>query len=163
GVVEDPLADRACERVNRFGTVISGRLANPGDEAVYTFTGTIGERIFYDPTTSGVGGQRVHLFDPYGNTGSNDKRRHDQRPRTLTESGIYRLLLSGDSGTTGSYSFRILDAAAQPTITLGATVNGTLNPGLDADVYQINGTQGQRLLFQSLTPSASANWTLYGT
>jgi hypothetical protein len=143
-----------------LNTPVTGSLANPWDQAVYTFTGEPGQRITYDAATTG--GQRVELFDALGNTVLDNNWSTDQGPITLTQSGTYRLLFSGDNGMTGSYSFRVLDAAAQPVATLGTPVNGTLNPGLDADVYQINGTQGQRLAFHSLTPSAVATWTLYG-
>jgi YD repeat-containing protein len=145
-----------------LNTPVTGSLANPWDQAVYTFTGAPGQRITYDASTSPVNAQQVQLFDPFGNTVFNNNWSTDEGPITLTQSGTYRLLFSGAGGTTGSYSFRVLDAASQPVPTLGATVNGTLNPGLDADVYQIHGTQGQRLTFHSLTPSASARWTLYG-
>src|SRR5262249_19005756 len=78
-----------------LNTPVTGSLANPWDQAVYTFTGAPGQRITYDASTSFVNGQQVELFDPSGNTVFNDNWSFDQGPITLTQSGTYRLLLSG--------------------------------------------------------------------
>ena len=145
-----------------MGTPTSGTLANPGDQAVYTFAGTQGERIFFNSLVADVGGSDVQLFDPYGNQVFSVNWGNDQGPLDLEYSGTYRLVFSLSGSATGSYGFRVLDAATQPVLTLGSTQNGTLNPGVNADIYQINGTQGQRLLFHSLTTSNAGSWTFYG-
>jgi hypothetical protein len=38
-----------------LGTPESGTLANPGDQAIYTFSGTAGERVFYNATVNSSG------------------------------------------------------------------------------------------------------------
>ena len=38
----------------------------------------------------------------------------------------------------------------------------SLNPGTRADVFHFEGTAGQRLFFDGMGPSVSANWYLYG-
>ena len=82
---------------------------------------------------------------------------------TLTETGTYKLTIDGYLNNIGDYKFRLLDANAAPTITLGTNITNTLNPGLKTDIYRIDGTAGKRLRFDSLiSGSASGNWTLYG-
>ena len=35
-----------------LGTEVTGTIANPGDEATYTFTGTAGQRLYFDGLAS---------------------------------------------------------------------------------------------------------------
>ncbi|MFM7406107.1 MAG: Ig-like domain-containing protein, partial [Cuspidothrix sp.] len=148
-----------------FGTAIAGSLVEAGDDEVYTFTGTVGQRLYYDGLinnrTSTI---YARLISPSGQTlfSFNDAD-SDRTPFTLTEAGTYRLILDGSGDNTGNYSFNLIDASAATAITLGTTVTETLTPGLQADIYRINGTAGQRLYFDSLAAAASnATWTLYG-
>ena len=65
------------------------------------------------------------------------------------------------SSATGAYSFRLLDAAAAPTLTLGDSPSGTLLPGTSATIYRIAGTAGQQI---RLTPSGANSggaWYLF--
>src|SRR5262249_43446338 len=63
------------------------------------------------------------------------------------------------------YSFRLLDPAQQRELSLDQTVEGTLTPGVRAEVFRISGPAGQKLRFASTFAAANAgmgSWTLLG-
>src|SRR6185436_12852540 len=47
------------------------------------------------------------------------------------------------------FSFRLLDVAHLPTLPLDTTITRTMNPGSLNDVFQFQGTAGERLFFDS--------------
>ncbi|KHG41357.1 hypothetical protein OA07_11900 [Aphanizomenon flos-aquae 2012/KM1/D3] len=146
-----------------FGNTITGSIVEAGEDEVYTFNGTAGQRLYYDGlinnNTSTIYSQ---LISPSGQTVfSNGDADSDRGPFTLTETGTYKLIIDGYSDNTGDYSFRLIDASAATTITLDTTITDTLTPGLETDIYRINGTAGQRLFFDSLVNSTNATWRLY--
>ena len=115
-----------------FNTPVTATIANPGDEYDYTFSGSPGQQIYYDAATVQVASQQVQLFDPFGNRLFSSNWSNDQGPLTLTQSGTYTLILYGNGPATGTFDFRVLNAAGQPAVTLGATTSGTLSPGISA-------------------------------
>jgi membrane-associated phospholipid phosphatase/methionine-rich copper-binding protein CopC len=146
-----------------FGTTVASTISQPGEQDTYTFTGSIGQRLYYDGlannNTSSIYAQ---LISPSGQTVFyNGDADSDRAPFTLTEAGIYKLVIDGNQASTGDYSFKIIDAGAATSFTLGDTVTSTLTPGLETDIYRINGTAGQQLYIDSLLDNNSAGWTLY--
>jgi YD repeat-containing protein len=154
-----------------FGQEISGTIQDPGDEASYTFTGSVGQALFFqgqDATSNGlsvsltaqngvsVQSLSTYIFT-YGTTFA------------LPFSGTYTLTVSGNGGT-GSYHFTVDDLSASTAIALTADAvttesNQTLASGTATNFYRIDGTAGQRLYFQALTQSgapADLYWALYG-
>jgi hypothetical protein len=146
------------------GNTITNTISQPGEVDEYTFTGTAGQRLYYDALiNNNTYSINTQLISPSGQTVlSNSDANSDRTPFTLTETGTYKLILDGNGNKTGDYSFRLIDASTAPTITLDTTITNTLNPGLEADVYRINGKAGQKLRFDSLiTGFVNSNWTLY--
>ncbi|MFM6116760.1 MAG: Ig-like domain-containing protein [Sphaerospermopsis kisseleviana] len=146
-----------------FGTAITGSIVEAGEDEVYTFNGVAGQRLYYDGlinnNTSTIYSQ---LISPSGQTVfSLSDADSDRNLFTLTETGTYKLIIDGYLDNTGDYSFRLIDASAATTITLDTTITDTLTPGLETDIYRINGTAGQRLFFDSLVNFTNATWTLY--
>ncbi len=134
-----------------LGQEVTGTLADPGDQATYTFTGSPGQDVFFDGL-SGAPGLVAALSDPGGNQLFRVAAGTDSGSYTLSQSGMYSLTISG-GGSTGSYSVRLLDTSAQslaPTTTL-ATVATTITPGTGATVYRIAGTAGEQLVLHSDT------------
>jgi len=145
-----------------LGTGVTNTLTAAGEEHRYTFTGTVGQRIFYDALEADFDAINVYLFDPLGNNvfigGNADS---DAGIFTLTRAGTYVLVFRGNGSTTGDYRFRLLDLAAAPAITYGLAVTGQLAPQIEADLYRISGVAGQRLSISNLgASSANANWYL---
>src|SRR5271157_5313779 len=151
-----------------LGTPVSGpsaTIANPGDEATYTFTVSPGQRIYFDALGSYIANLNAVLTDPYVNTIFNHNASYDEGSYTLTYLGTYTLTVysSGTSRATGNYAFEVLDESAQtltPTAT-PAPVSGTLSPGTQASIYQITGTAGQTITLNSVSfSSTSGTWYL---
>jgi hypothetical protein len=144
-----------------LGTVVSNTISEPGEQDLYTFNGTIGQRLFYDALQSDPDSTRVQLVSPSANVVSIDHDADtDVGPFTLAESGTYALRLYGNNGGTGDYSFRLLDLASQPVLPLDTLTTNVLGP-YEALVYRHDGAAGQRLFFNALTPGLSGAWYLY--
>ena len=154
-----------------LGTEVTGMIANPGDEATYTFTGSAGQRIYFDNlgfatgiNASLTGPSGNTIFYPYYYNGIGDA---DQGPFTLTQPGTYTLTILGYyygyNGATGSYDFKLSDTSTVPTITTDTVVSGTLATGITTDLYQLSGTAGEQVYFQGQgdAPSDGAYAMLY--
>ncbi|MGW4948357.1 fibronectin type III domain-containing protein, partial [Actinoplanes sp. NPDC004185] len=111
-------------------------LAVPADSrAVYSFTGTAGQKIF---TTAGVvqgddGYARVELTSPTGAVlASRAYLRHDPGNATnfdvltLTVTGTYKITFTPDPGTVNTYQARVSAVPADATATV--TVGGAARP-----------------------------------
>ncbi|BAY73413.1 hypothetical protein NIES23_62410 (plasmid) [Trichormus variabilis NIES-23] len=161
------LIDANAPTAMTLGTAVSSTISRPGEIDEYTFTGTVGQRLYYDGlinnATSTIYAYLIYPSDPNGKVIlNNEDADSDKTPFTLTESGTYRLILDGLTDNTGDYSFNLINASAATEITLGTTVTDTLTPGLQTHIYQINGTAGQQLYFDSLAANSNATWSLYG-
>ena len=158
-----------------LGQAVSGTIANPGDEATYTFTITpaqiaAGQRIFYNGLDASIGSLNAILTDPNGNTIFNSNAADNEGPYSLTYAGTYTLTVysSGTSRATGNYGFVVDDVTAPASsIALvagaGTIVSGTLATGATDNFYQFSGTAGERLYFQGMSdsPSNAAQYYLY--
>ncbi|NCR19957.1 MAG: hypothetical protein GPJ22_23555, partial [Microcystis aeruginosa LL13-03] len=144
-------------------TIISGSISETGEQDTYTFTGNIGQTLYFDVLNQG--GYYTTKADLYSPSGRNVLSRwfydQDSEPITLTEAGNYRLVIDGNSENTDSYSFSLLDVGLATSINLDTDINGQLNPGRETQFYKFTGNAGQRLYFDSLSSSPSTNWTLY--
>jgi len=145
---------------------VTGSLNEPGEEDRYTFTGTAGQRLYYDALDADNDPINVQLISPSGAnpfiTGNSDT---DVGPFTLTETGTYTLLFKGIGDTTGDYSFRLIDVSQLPAraLTFDTTVNGTNVPVTSASVYRFTGTNGQRLFFDFAATNIGVAYVyLYG-
>ena len=145
-----------------IGTTINDTLANPGNQKEYTFTGSIGQRIFYDALQNDFGaGQRATLIAPNGAILFNRNQDDNNGQFILSEVGTYRLLFSGDGDVTGAFRFRMLDAEVAPLTPFDQIVSGTLATGLGSEFFRIKGVVDERLYFDSFQ-AANIGWSLYG-
>lgn len=152
-----------------FNTPISGSIGFAGQQEIYTFTGSAGQRLYYDALKSDLSDDiRIRLVDPNGETIFLDQDADtDYFPLfTLTTVGTYQLILESDFfGTlnTGSYNFQLLDVANAPNINLNQTIISTLSPGRETQLYRFIGTAGQSLGFDSFIGGQSLNspWILF--
>ena len=145
-----------------LGATVTGTLDEPGEEDRYTFTGTTGQRLYYDALDYDFDAVNVQLISPSGAipfvNGNSDS---DVGLFTLTETGTYTLLQKGSGDYTNDYSFRLLDLAAGAVITNGVAVTNQLNPQTSTRLYRINGTAGQRIGITNLAASSgNASWSL---
>jgi len=154
-----------------MGVTYSGTIATPGQTHQYTFTGAAGQFLYYDaletdslPISVSLltpGGTALTVNSPYFpvNFPVNDDT--DRGPFILTESGAYTLVFNGSGATTGNYQFRLLDLSAAPAIQVGSILTNQLSPPLSCNIYQFNGTRGQRIQLQNVAHSSNqAQWQL---
>ena len=149
-----------------LGTEVTGTIANPGDAHTYTFTGTAGQRIYYDGLASASTYLFAELTDPYGTAlFNNTSSSSDSGPYTLVYSGTYTLTIFSYyiERATGAYAFTLDDTSAATSVTPGTVVTGTLATGLTTNLYQFSGTAGQSVYFESIanSPTSSAYATVY--
>lgn len=147
-----------------LGTTISGTIAEPGEQDLFTFTGTAGQQLYYDALDRDFEQMNARLIPPSGGAPLWEiNSSSDQGPFTLTASGVYTLVLDGLGATVGDYSFRLVDLASAPALSLTTPTISALNPRSETDIYQLNGAKGQRLSFDSLSATAvDATWRLVG-
>src|SRR5438034_1161415 len=116
-----------------------------------TFTGSEGLAIYFDSLDRGGNSLVVDVRDPIGMLVFSIGQTADAGPFVLPRSGTYTVNVRGSSPTaTGLFRFRILDLSAAPPIALNTSISGTLSPGYKTDVYQLNASAGQRLLYDAL-------------
>ncbi|MEC4811705.1 MAG: Ig-like domain-containing protein [Scytonema sp. PMC 1069.18] len=143
--------------------VISDAISEKGEQDVYTFSGSIGQRLSFDTITNGYYTTRAYLYSPSGITIFNrDLSEQNVGPFTLTENGTYRLVIDGNGEQTDAYSFSMLDVGLAPTIALDTERSGQLDPGQRTHFYQFEGTAGQQLFFDSLKDVPNTSWDLVG-
>ena len=175
-----PIVQKVQTPALTFGTTYNGTVAAAGNQLVYTFAGTAGQRLYYDGL-SAAANINAELLDPFGNPVSISvfsttslPAGQDGAPFTLTQTGTYQLILSGSRDATGAFSFELLNDApptatpagqATPlTLDTGNTISGTI-AGTATKLYQFAGNVGDHVYFQSLTDSAGfdkATWLIYG-
>jgi hypothetical protein len=146
-----------------LGIAVTNNITEPGEQDIYTFTGTVGQRLYFDALDYDFDGISVRLQPPSGTlryiNGNSDS---DVGPFTLNEGGTYSLVVDGNGQSTGDYSFRLLDLASAPSLPLGTTTSGQLDTRTETDLFVFTGTAGQRLNLDSISASASeANWSLF--
>ncbi|EHJ10225.1 hypothetical protein CWATWH0003_5022t6, partial [Crocosphaera watsonii WH 0003] len=132
-----------------IGETVEGSIENTGDRIIYTFDGTLGQKLIYDGI-SGRFGLDVELISPAGQNLFSFSRNvnSDRDPLTLKETGTYQLIVDGNGSTTGEFSFRVLDANIATTIDFNTTVEGTVEPNTPT-LFSFEGTEGQTLLLNS--------------
>ncbi|WP_107666422.1 Ig-like domain-containing protein [Cyanothece sp. BG0011] len=180
--VSDNFSDNAVEDYNfevRFpvttvesltiGETVTGDIDESGNEDVYTFEGSAGQRLYFDGlfadsdffsgsvTINSPSGEQIPNF--FGASTGSDAF----APFTLVEDGTYELTVRGVvGGSPGNYSFRVLDAANATNITVDTLVQGTLTPGDSTQLFTFEGTEDQLIFLNEMFGSLSTSLTLYG-
>ena len=99
---------------------VTGTLTNPGDEAIYTFTGSIGQQIQFNGLELGSS-QVATLYDPEGTSLFDSSLGNDYGPYTLTTPGAYKLVITTNGLNTGSYDFSLLDLQSVTKLQVNTT------------------------------------------
>ena len=146
-----------------LGETITGSIVEAGEEEVYTFEGTAGQRLYYD----GISGHfqiDTRLISPNGEQVLFNRNTADNlQPFTLLETGTYELIVDASSNITGDYSFQLLDTASAIDLTLDSTISGSLDSGQQTVFYKFEGTAEQQLSFEDLGSERFAgSYVLYG-
>ncbi len=147
-----------------FDTEVTGSIANPGDQRIYEFAGTVGQKVLYDGRDGSLDRIRVTLRAPDGQSLNYQLNSDsDSDIFTLPQTGTYQLLLDGDANAVGDYRFQLHLVANATQINLNEFVTGSLLEGRDAKLYRFNSPADTRLYFDALgNTDTGASWYLYG-
>jgi RHS repeat-associated protein len=133
-----------------LGETITSRIDEIGEEDIYAFTATAGQQLYFDGISSTSGNIEAFLLTPNGSNifprrGQDVSR--DLNPITVPQTGTYQLVVNGSNAVTGDYSWRLLNIADAPLITLGTEIEGSLDDGRTVDIYRLEGSASQSLIF----------------
>ncbi|NJN12163.1 MAG: hypothetical protein HC815_31065, partial [Richelia sp. RM1_1_1] len=142
-----------------LGSTISGSISEAGEQDTYIFSGSVGQRLFFDGITDGAS-TSVRLISPSGIEIFNLRASENRELFTLAEAGTYRIVVDAPGTTTGNYSFRLLNAAASG-FSLGY-VYGANVAANQTQLYTFSGTANQYLYFENNFTGIQSTWTLYG-
>ncbi|HPA16325.1 MAG TPA: putative Ig domain-containing protein [Verrucomicrobiae bacterium] len=145
-----------------FGTVYSGAIAAANEEHRYTLHAPAGLRVYFDGITADSSQLQAYLLAPNGSAAIGATAANaDRGPVVLPQSGAYTLVVTG--AQPGNYAVRILDLSDAPLLTPGVETTGTLDPGLGAVAYRVQGAAGHRLFIDKLPGTSTVgHWNLYG-
>ncbi|MBI1917260.1 MAG: DUF4114 domain-containing protein, partial [Planctomycetes bacterium] len=139
-----------------LGAMVSGSLAEPGEIDEYTFQGTPGQRLFFD-SIAAVDAKWVRMIAPSGQQVFSNQLSLDVNGVFLREAGTYRLAVDAlGRELTGAYSFRLFDEADVPELLPGVDVSGRIDDVNETDVYRFQGTAGQRIWLDVVSPDLSS-------
>ena len=138
------------------GTTESGTLNPSLGIQIFRFTGTVGQKLYYDALQNSSSNISAFIINPSGNQVINfgNTNSDSNSPFTLNEAGTYYLVQDGTSSSgTATYNFQLLDEAASATVlSLNTATTGTL-AALTNQFYSFTGTAGEKLYFDGLTGS----------
>jgi hypothetical protein len=149
-----------------LATVVTPTLA-PSETEFYHFNGNAGQRLFYDALTNqSLNSMSLRFFGPGGryllNAGPSGAH-YDNGPLTLAATGVHYLAFGSSQSGDVEGVFRLLDSAQAPAspIGIGELKSGTLNPGLQSQVYRLTISGQRRLLVHGSGTDFNATWTLH--
>jgi RHS repeat-associated protein len=166
------LLDVAGQTPLSLGTTVSGSLDQGTASDLYTFTGTAGQRVFFDSLSVSQSAGRWALYGPDAQLvpGSSNPLSTDFEV-TLPASGSYVLVVRRDltlgtwvyGNVSLDYSFR---AGLPPTTTtplvLSTPVAGTIAQPRQRDQYTFTLANTTLTYFDNLTNDANLLWSLQG-
>ena len=134
---------------------------------MYQFEGEEGERFFFDyqamnGSRYGASNTQWRLIDPEGNEVFDQRFSQDAKDVSLSQTGIYTLLIEDDvyntlyRSETIDYRFRVQPLAPTQELTIGETITSKLS----TDSYSLTLDEDSLLYFDALTNSSSFNWSL---
>ena len=144
-------------------TLVSGEIEDPGDNDLYTFSGTAGQSLFFQTTEWETAALNWRCFDPNGDQLFQSGISSDRGPFELTESGTYTLEFRDFGAATGTYSFIVWETNTDTSaISLETLVEGEIEDPGDNDFYTFTATAGQNLFFQTVDwATAALNWRCF--
>ena len=148
------------------GTVVTGKLDAANQTNVYKFNAASGEHYYFNGISLSGGETYWRLIDPNGNNVFGPSYFTSDGDISTPVDGSYTLLVEGRVNATGSstYSFNVQKVTDdQSTLTVGDTVNGSIDHVGQRDFYSFNLSASKQLYFDSLTYNSNINWTLFGS
>jgi hypothetical protein len=141
-----------------IGTTVNGTIASPGQRQQYTFSLASSARLYFDSLTN-TSSLRWSLDGPEGNLVNNrsfngsDAQNNGGYPLLNLSAANYILTVFANGDSTGAFQFRLFDVSTAAPLTLGAVVNGNLNPANSTALYQFNLGSPGKIFYDYLTSS----------
>jgi RHS repeat-associated protein len=148
-----------------IGQVVNGTVTIPGSQALYTFAGTAGQKLFFDVQGSASGALAFTVLGPTGAPVLTASNQNLNNAFLLPTTGTYSVVVGHGTtlAATGSFQFQLdaLPAVVPQTISLNTPITGALTvPGQTA-VYTFQANLGQQIQFNVSNNSGGAvNFTL---
>src|SRR6266446_10595068 len=136
-----------------FDTTINGTNVPVTSASVYRFTGTNGQRLFFDFAATNIGVANVYLFGPQNQQlNGYGYYLYTDFEQTLPADGTYVLTIGNYTDpTAANFSFRVVTPnTTTNALTLGATVTSSLDEPGEEDRFTFGGVAGQRLYYDAL-------------
>ncbi|WP_414529920.1 putative Ig domain-containing protein, partial [Nodularia chucula] len=150
---------------------VSGNVIVKGQNDVYTFMGTTGQRLYLDILNRTANySNNVYIDSPTGVRYLSYEFYYNEsylEPITLKETGTYKATVDYGGEQLGTYGFSLMDLDQAAPLTFGATsldtgiITDTLLSGQEARFYKFTGTDGEKLFFDSLQNAGAVNWMLF--
>ncbi|HET9132418.1 MAG TPA: hypothetical protein VFO86_15795, partial [Terriglobia bacterium] len=160
-----PVSDELNPVPMTLGSTINEAIDEQGETDSYTFNLANASQLYFDSLTDN--GQFFwSLIGPAGTAVSSRSFQGsdsiDGNSTMNLIAGNYTLSVFASNGSTGNYSFRLLDLAAATPISPAATVSGALTPANETDLYRFNIVGGESMFFDvtSRSGGGSARWRL---
>lgn len=148
-----------------LGAARSGSVG-PGDQRGFSFTGSVGQQVYYDALATDLDNVTASLRNPSGTLVWSASAASDFGPYTLPEAGTWTIVIDSTRDTSANYVFRVLDVAAQPVLALDTALSGTLNPQASSDyqahLFRYVTIPGLALYFDATGANTDATWSFYG-
>ncbi|MGC9506255.1 MAG: putative Ig domain-containing protein, partial [Baaleninema sp.] len=139
-----------------LGETVTNALTEPGEQHTYTFTGKLGQTLFYQPLFRSSS-LDVSLLDENGK----ELWYQDRKPLTLSKDGTYQLVVDGDQDTVTGYGFQLFDLASSPELPLDIELSGDFGTSeREAILYQFENDARTHLYFEA-TGESTDRYVLY--
>ncbi|MBP0011145.1 Ig-like domain-containing protein, partial [Roseofilum sp. Belize Diploria] len=140
-----------------MGSQVAGSLTGKGTK-VYVFEGVEGLRLLFN----GIEGNyaKATLYKPNGDeVFSHSSHQDSEHPYTLTEDGLYYLVVTGQSNGDNPYKFQLLELSGANEAPFNLPTTGRVPAG-EKQVYQFSAEAGERFFFNGIEGSGGT-WQLY--
>jgi len=153
GFLLQPVAD-GTNRMS-IGATVNGAISVPGQQQFYRFTLAAPALLFFDSLSNS--GFTWSLNGPAGLVvGSRafwTSDSTDGNPVLNLLTGDYSITVASSGHSTGSFAFRLLDAAGATSFTPGTAVTGSVTPGNGTVLYRFSASAGDRFYYEAMPVS----------
>ena len=149
-----------------LGTPVAGQLSTPLEAAAFQFNGVKGQRYFLDVVTaSDPTSTNIRVFDPTGTNIELVRSLADTEIDALSTSGVYTILIEGQTTNDVADTFEINLLAADDVTTAlvpGAVLSGNIAQPGQRQIYTFDIAQFGDYFLDVVAADADLTWSLQG-
>jgi len=147
-----------------LGAPVSGNIALPGQDQVYTFSLAAATQLAFTSLSS-RSDVNWSLTGPSGKLVDQRTFAQGDGNALVAPAGDYTLRVSSQNGATGAFGFFLQDLAQAAAVTVGDEISGSVGPDQPSVAYRFSADAGDQVDLSSLSSTASGTWRiidLYG-